>query len=96
MKRRIVSIVLVLVLALGVVALSAAVEGARTQPLGSASAAEADTARQAIAKAAEAFEAAEPIREKLVEIITDEIAAFESEIDDDTEYDIEEAQAELD
>ena len=81
MYKRIVSVVLMLVLVLGVtVAVFAA-------------ASITDATREAVAKAAEAVESAEQIYQKLKSAVMEELTAFDSEEEDEDEFDIDEAMA---
>ena len=92
MKKRIISITLALIMAFGLILLPAAPQGV-TSAASDAGAAR-DAAREAISKVAETIEAAEPIRLRLNEIIESEIEGFE--VEDDSEYDSDEAYEALD
>ena len=92
MKKRIVSITLALIIAFGLLLLPAAPQAATSAASGTNDV--RDDARGAIAKVAEIMEAAEPIRLKLNEIISEEIEGFE--IDDDSEYNSDDAYEALD
>ena len=87
MKKRIISITLALIMAFGSILLTTVSQGVTSAASGAG--ASRDAALDAISKVAETIEAAEPIRLKLSEIITDEITGFETE--DDSEYDSDEA-----
>jgi len=87
MLKRIVSVSLALVMALGVIILFSTIPGVTLAAGGQ------DSARAAIAKVSETVDAAGPIHQKLKETIADEIASLGTE--NDSEPDLEESRTGL-